>query len=664
MLTNTHWLPINFLPYFEWQTKKPSPFEQLHDLTDLTRTLTSDDCAFDEWIKWKNEIKDFISERSEDLEELNEFFQTITEYGMERNPQKTMAFLVEIVSLDILTNVVSFKQEDSDAPFNNIFELAAKNTSHCLKPTDISLKGRMYSEWKRCRPIVVYFIPNLINIFLGAFNFLDTNKKFTSLWEKYLLVEIVYKFFIIPYCLINILQPMLVVTAKVYLVTAIIIVTTGILISCYQRWFRPLPDEIVNCTNLDKQMEKGYLDPKVGQVEELDRLIAALEVHDSVILRALSGEGKTALIHHFIQLKHEGKLPKELQELNVFEVDCGLMISSVSFGHSELINQIRDQIEGSEDKILLFFDEFYQIANNKAAFLAFKKRFLEDKPHCKCVLTVTIEEWEELKKLDIDYSFRRRICRMKINSPSDDQVRNIMKNIHLHFAQDVPVTEDAIEALVEISTIENYLPKIGRAAKAEEIFKTAIGLCRAAYHYHYGALELNENELKMNQKLIHKVKKILAHQQKMNQDYCHLTYLFSNSIVKEAPDDLEDCVIRMDCLEELDILDDPDLLDQKQFIQSPIPKESISEKDQILYLWYCFYTRKAIEKMLDREMKKVNSEIPLQVNRDLIYRVYEEIRELENSDGVNEEKDAKQIEEQGEDLLKIEVDDLDEDKQD
>jgi ATP-dependent Clp protease ATP-binding subunit ClpB len=631
MLTSIHWFPISFFPCFE-QIKKTSPFEHLNDLNGLARTLTSDFnyCSLDQWMQWKNEIKSFISKHVEDLEGLNEFFQTITKYGMERNPQKTMAILVEIVSLDILTNVIRFKQKDFETPFDNIFDLAAENVAHCLKPADTSFKGQVYSEWKKCRPMIIYFIPNLINIFLDAFNSLDSNKKFTALWDKYLLLGILYKFFIIPYCLLQVLQPILVVTAKVYLVAAIIIVMTGILISCYQRWLRPLPDEIVNCTNLDKQMEKGLLDPKVGQTEEMNRLIAALEAHDSIILKARSGEGKTALIHHFIQLKHEGKLPKKLQEWTVYEVDCGLMISSISFGHSELINQTKDQIEGYENKILLFFDDFYQIATNQAAFLAFKKRFLEDKPRCKCILAVTTEEWEKLKELDIDYSFRRRICRRKIDSPSDDQLQKIMKNFQLHFAQDVPITEDAIDALIEISAKEDYLPKVGRAAKAEEIFKTAIGLCRAAYQNHYDSVKLEKDELKMNRKFIKKLKIILAHQQKIESDYSRLTYLFSNAIVK-TPHDLENWDINMDCLEEIDILDDQDNLKEEDPIQSST-KQSFSEKDQILYLWYCFYVKKAIKEILECEIQKVNAKIPIQVNKDLIYRVYEEIKEWEESD--------------------------------
>lgn len=629
---DSYLLPSYFNSHFVPQEKPTSPFNGVRNLDDLADMMTSEDCNLDQWLEWKNEIKEWIANHANDLDQLDHFFTTLTEWGMGRNPQKTMAVLVDIVSVDILTKVVSDKQRKSDNPFTNIVELACENATECPEPSDTTLKGRLCQEWKRFRPIIIYFIPNLINIFLGAFNFLDSHKKFTTLWEKHLLLEIVYKFFVIPYCLIQVLQPFLVVTAKVYLVTALIIMTTGVLISCYQRWFRPLPDEIVNCVNLDKQAELGHLDPKVGQAEEMDRLIAALEAHDSVLLLGLSGEGKTTLIHHFIQLKREGKLPKQLQELRVYEADCGLMISSVNFGHSELINQTKDQIDGHEDKVLLFFDDFYQIATNKAAFLAFKKRFLEDKPRCKCILAMTFKEWEEIKKaeskLDIDYSFRRRVHRLKIASSTDEQIRKMIKNYHLHFAPDVPVAEEAIEAIVELSDTEGYLPEIGRAAKAEEIFKTAIGICRAAFHHHYGSLELDETELRVNHKSIQKVKKILAHQQKMNRDYYRLSHLFANAIMKEESKDQEDMEIDFDHLEELDIFDpDSDVEDEEP--KRTIHLKGISQQDQVLYLWYCFYARTALKKVLESEVAKINPAIPIQINEFLIEQVFDDLRELE-----------------------------------
>jgi hypothetical protein len=627
MLANVYSFPHSLCSYFLQRKEDSSPFKDLHDLDALARVLTSKECRLDQWVAWKNDIKAFILEHSNNLEQLNAFLTSVTEWGIERNPQRTLAVLVDVVSLEILTCVVTAKQQNPPRPFTNIFDLAVENASHFPEPADTSLKARVHSEWRKCRPVILYFIPNLINIFLGAFNFLDSHKKLTTLWEKHLLLEIVYKFFIIPYCLIQILQPMFVVTAKVYLVAALVIVALGILVSCYQRWFRPIPDEIAGCTNLDKQMERGVIEPKVGQVNDMACLIAALEMHDSIVILGRSGEGKTALVHHFTQLKHEGKLPKKFQGLTIYEADCGLMVSSASFGHSEIINQIKDQIAGYEDKLLLFFDDFYQIANNKAAFLAFKKRFLQDQPRCKSILALTFKEWEEIQQIDLDCSFRRKIFRMEISPSTDVQIRQVLKNFQFHFAQDVPITEEAIQAVVEISTRKDYLPDIGSVAKAEEIFKTAIGRCRATYHHYYGDLELDQEQLDKTHQLVQKVKKIIAHQQKMNREYHRLSYLFSKCVVKEHVERPESIEIHQDQLDKIDIWSE-DNTEMKISISilPSIPKESISEKDQILYLWYCFYAREAMKKLLHREMSQLDPQISIQVNKDLINRCLPRIR--------------------------------------
>lgn len=681
MLTDLYLFSTNFNYYFLREEKKNSPFKDLYDLKDLGRMLTSKDSDLDQWISWKREIKAFVAEHANNLEELDEFFTTITEWGIECNPQKILVVLVEIVSLDILIDVIRFKEEDAEIPFENIFDLAAENAPLCPEPPDHSMTARVKAEWKKYRPIIIYFIPNLINIFLGAFNFLDSHKKYTTLWEKYLLLEIIYKFFIVPYCLIKILQPVFVVTAKVYLVAALIIVGVGILVSCYQRWFRPIPDEIVNCTNLDKQMEVGGIEPKVGQAKEIERLIAALEVDANVLLVGLSGEGKTALMHHFIGLKHQGKLSEKLQQLTVYEVDCGLMISSVSYGHSELINQIKDQTDGYEGKILLFFDEFDQIAANHGAFQAFKKRFLEDKPHSKFIATMTFKEFEKLKTLDIDSSFRRRIVPIFVQSNSDEQNRWIIQDLVNREAKDIPVTDDAIEAVLEISAMNDYLPEIGRPAKAIKILMDAIGICRAGYNPHYISVELSEarqdyqalklqaireikassetlknirevkariekleKNLNQNRKRVQKIKRMISDQQKMNADYYRLTHLFAKVLPQKVdPSVLEDVEIPFDLEAEIfdeskDIDLEADISDESKDIeieevQSSFEvknsKELMSQNDQVMYLWYYFYAFDALKKLLNSEIDKVKSQIPIQVDADLIYQIYEESKEIE-----------------------------------
>ncbi len=659
MLMTIHSFLPNW-PIVSATVPKKDTFLGCNDLEDLANFLISNNHNVDQLLRCKKEIKEFLADHKDDLEKVDQFLQTLTQWGIEQNPQKMMAFLIDIISFELLDDTVKFREKHSAVPYDNVFDWAAEHAPFCPEPEDHSLKTRVYSEWKKCRPIVLYAIPNLINIFLGAFNFLDAHKKFTTLWEKHLLLEIIYKFFVIPYCLIQILQPVFVVTAKVYLVSAVIIVATGVLISSYQRWFRPIPDEVVDCVNLDKQVEMGLIDPKVGQARELERLIAALEVESNVLLIGHSGDGKTALMHHFIQKKHQGELPDKLKQLTVFEVDCGLIVSSYSYGHSEVINQIKEQTEGYDGNVLFFFDEFFPIATSSAAFQAFKKRFLEDKPHAKFVAAITFKQFEEIKKLDTDGSFRRRIVPIMIDSSTDEQSRLIIRELIYRVAKDVPVTDEAVEAILDISNQEDYLVGIGRPAKAIKILMDAIAFCRTAYNPHYVPIELSDarqeyqglrlqamqnvkakteilqKSRKLQKKIsllektldrhkgqVAKIKKLIAEQRKLTNDYYRLTRFLARAAdgsESPKPKDLD-----LDIEEVLEIEESEEDVEKvviKDKLKPSISQKSISQDAKVMYLWYHFYAIDAMKTILQSEIDKIRNEMPVQVDEDLINQIY------------------------------------------
>jgi hypothetical protein len=665
MLASIDYCFSNLWPYFSYPEIKQSPFDKVKSLDELAQILISDKWDLDRWLMHKTEIKSLIDAYRQNLNELDSFLQKITEFGIEKDPQKTMAIIVDFVSLDLLTQIVSCKQEKSETPFTNIFDWAAEHAALYPANSAHSLKTRIYSEWKKCRPIVLYFIPNLINVFLGAFNFIDSHKKFTTLWEKHLLLEIIYKFFIIPYCLIKVLQPVFIVTVKVYVVAALIIIATGILVSAYQRWLRPLPDEIVNCVNLDKQMAKGLLEPKVGQAKELELLIAALELDSNILLIGNSGDGKTALVHHFIQKKHEGQLSEKLQKYTAFEVDCGLVVSSYGFGYSEVINQIKEQSDGY-DEALFFFDEFDKIATNKEAFKAFKKRFLEDKPHSKFIAAITFKEFNEVKKIDLDGSFRRRVTIINLQSNSDEQNRLILREWVNRQAKDVPVSDEAIEAVLEKSKLEGYLPGIGRPAKAIKILMNAIVVCRAAYNPHYASEKLCEarqelqnlqqqaihhvkvdgkilkkirdqrqkiqnfeKELKQHKREVAKIKKLMEQQQKLNANYYHLTHLLASAVAPQTNSQDSQNNEKEDDLE--GVTNENRRTEVRRTPKPPISKESIGEDVQIMYLWYYFYAIDAMKKILQDKIDGVKTTMFVQVDKTLIEKIYEESKKLEDN---------------------------------
>lgn len=651
------------LPSFPFDKRVKSPLHGLSSLDELADFLTADNRDINEWVYWKQEIHAFIQKYENDVDGIDSFLSTITKWGVEKDLLKMTKVIPELINLDLLTEVIRARESSSQVPFTSVADWAAEHVEFCPKEDEQALTSTFNTEWKKYHRVIVYFIPNMINLFLGAFNFLDGSRKYISLWEKHLLLDIVYKFFVIPYCIFKLLQPFINVPAKVYLATAAIIVATGVLLSIYLRWLKPIPDEIVNCTNLDKKMDEGLIDPKVGQTKEIQQLIAALEVDANVILIGQSGAGKTSLVHHFNALKCDKKLPDKLQKLAMFEVDCGLMISSVSFGHAELIAQTKEQCAGDDDKILFYFDQFYQIAIKEQAFQSFKKRFLEDKPHSPFVASMTFEEYQKMKEIDRDGSFRRRVVKILVGSSSDDQIRLVLRELVQRTAKDLLVTEEAIEAVIEFSADENFLPNIGRLAKAIKILTDAIGKCRASFNPYYVSDELSnaledyegmrlqamhevkvssdllqkcrlkkksidslEKELERDKEHAKRIKQAIEQQNKIKAIYFKSTHQLAKMKSSSAIT-TDDAVL--DDLEERPALQKGQQLNKQATKHSPQSQETMSEGDQAAYLWIYFYAIEAIKRHIEEEIAKVNNSLTLQVDEELISQVYDEFKRVE-----------------------------------
>ena len=570
--------------------EKNSPktfFEGCKDLEGLSSKLTAQNSSLDQWIQFKNEIKTFILDQSQKInsngESLDQCFQVLSKWGIEQDPQKTMLFFQDLLDENLIKKAISSRK---GVKFNNLFDLADCNAKECYNPPDSSIGGRIYSEWNRIFPVVFYFIPSILNIFFDALAYLDSSQKFTSLWEKYLILEIFYKCFLIPHYLIVLLTPLLIVPAKVYFAAILVIGLTGTLLNIYQRYLKPLPNEIVYGKNLDNCMKNGLIKHSVGQSSLIKKLYDKLNEDKPIILTGLSGEGKTSLIHHFVQLKNERNLPKKLMKYTVFQIDSGALISSRSFGYTDVINYIKNQIHGFEDQALLYFDNFEEIAFKPEALAAFKTNFLGAQPSCKCVMAITEEHLKKVKIQDVDDSLKRRVVELKLSTPKNLEIRRIAQNYVFHEAQDVYITSDAIECAISKSAGSNYFPLIGRASKIEQILSAAVGKCRTT---------LNDQQ---NERKLSNLKKYLGVRKKINDEYSRLSHLFVKINQKKSKNE------------------------PSFSVNTPFSKE------RGLYLWSCFYGKKAIEEILKEAIKealtKQSNLSSIQVDKALIETVFTE----------------------------------------
>ena len=109
--------PFHFpFDYFSSEEKMEPPFKDFSTLNELALFLTSGDYQISHLVEWKQEIREFIQNNENDPDELDKFLMTVTAWGLENDPQAMTAFIVDILSLDLLKKMVQSKESSSEIP--------------------------------------------------------------------------------------------------------------------------------------------------------------------------------------------------------------------------------------------------------------------------------------------------------------------------------------------------------------------------------------------------------------------------------------------------------------------------------------------------------------------------------------------------------------------
>lgn len=612
-----------------------SPFEQIRQLDEL-QNLTAD-WPIDKWLAHTNEAKLFLQQHERETEALDRFVAQLMQKMLIQDPAAALKLFSEVLSLEALKGLAQLKvqQRNFPVPFDDVFVWAADRVSHCPWKAAPTLGQRVLTEGKRCKQIVFDFIPNLLNTFLSAFKVLVAQRTPASLWEYYLKFDIISKLLLITaYALIQMLQPFFQTTAKTCLAAVSIILGGGIILGCYQKWLKPLPSEILHCTNVDKQMDLENIQTKVGQASELNQVISVLLTgfeesdaakQNNVLLVGKSGSGKTSLLQQFVQLKKEGQLPAKLQELRIFEIDCGMLISNVSFDHGDLINQIKEQISGHENNVLFFLDGVDHLVKNPAAWRTFRKRFFEDQPSPRFIATTTFKEMEKIQELDEDGSFLSRVEKVLIED-NELQCRLVVEEYLRHNGTQLTVTKEAVDAVLELSQTENYLPQIGRPRKAIRIMEAAIGRCKWTYNWSDHA-QLDSPHLKQARQELLQIERPLS--RNLTEDPVALAALRTQRErirqIQETDQEQKQRIQKIKRIEE------QQLIFRKHYFKlthdlANGERNNVSDAQKKEYILSYFYGIEALKTMLENQLNQIDLIHPVQVNEGLVRRVFAESR--------------------------------------
>ena len=223
----------------------------------------------------------------------------------------------------------------------------------------------------------------------------------------------------------------------------------------------PQMDKIINafCTNLSLAAKQRKIDPVIGRDEEIEKiqLVLARRNKANVLMVGDPGVGKTAIAEGLARKIHEKKVPKFIQDHQVYTLDISALLAGSKYrgDFEERIKAVLMALE-KKGKIILFIDEAHMMSGAGAASqgsndLANILKPVLTKGVIKLIASTT---WEEYRKyFEKDRALMRRFQRVTIDEPTQELTVKIIKGLKKYYEQhhNVRITNDAIDQAVKLS---------------------------------------------------------------------------------------------------------------------------------------------------------------------------------------------------------------------
>ena len=212
-------------------------------------------------------------------------------------------------------------------------------------------------------------------------------------------------------------------------------------------------------SNLVARAAEGRIDPLIGRVLELERMIQVLcrRRKNNPLLVGEPGVGKTALAEGLALRIHQGEVPEVLKDAKVFALDLGALIAGTRYrgDFEERVKQVLDRLS-KEENAILFIDEIHSLVGAGAASGGAMDAGNLLKPALasgvlRCIGSTTFSDVKQ--SFDRDRALSRRFQKIDVLEPSQSEALEILKGLRPHYEahHGVQYTDEALEAAVSLS---------------------------------------------------------------------------------------------------------------------------------------------------------------------------------------------------------------------
>jgi len=221
-------------------------------------------------------------------------------------------------------------------------------------------------------------------------------------------------------------------------------------------------------SNLTTMAGEGKLDPVVGRIKEIERVIQILgrRTKNNPVLIGEPGVGKTAIAEGLAQRIANNDIPDILEEKRVVTLDIGLLVAGTKYRgeFEERLKKIMDEIRQAGN-VILVIDEVHTLIGAGAAEGAIDAANIL-KPalargELQCIGATTLDEYR--KHIERDAALERRFQPVMVGEPSVEETIEILYGLRERYEQHhkLKILDEALDAAAKLSDryiSDRYLP--------------------------------------------------------------------------------------------------------------------------------------------------------------------------------------------------------------
>ena len=212
-------------------------------------------------------------------------------------------------------------------------------------------------------------------------------------------------------------------------------------------------------TELVELAQTGKIDPVVGRVDEIERVMQTLcrRKKNNPLLVGEPGVGKTAIAEGLALRISESDVPDILVKSKVYALDMGALVAGTKY-RGDFEKRLKGIIkELSEEKdAILFIDEIHTMVGAGATSGGSMDASNLLKPalargDLKCIGATTYQEYRNF--FDKDKALSRRFAKIDVEEPSIEDTFTILKGVQHKYEEyhKITFTDEALQSAIDLS---------------------------------------------------------------------------------------------------------------------------------------------------------------------------------------------------------------------